>query len=145
MSVKKQEFIELLKNAKTDRKGNLYYIGKEYCGKRVYFATVNTICDDFVKEYCCDENGECYHYNRHFTNNDDTIEIQIVKGEKQKPKTNFDRITSSVESLAENLVESVNMELVGLRHKAGDGKLCATWEEAVQRTIEWLQKEAENG
>ena len=65
--------------------------------------------------------------------------------EYYKPRTNFDRITSSVENLAENLVESVNMELVGLRHKAGDGKLCATWEEAVQRTIEWLQKEADDG
>ena len=99
--MKKQEFIELLKNAKTDEKGNLYYIGKEYCGKRVYFATVNTICDDFVEEYCCDENDECYHYNRHFTNNDDTIEIQIVKDEAEKPRTNFDKITESVENFVQ--------------------------------------------
>ena len=62
---------------------------------------------------------------------------------RRKPKTNFDRITESVESLAENLVECVDMELVGLRHKAGDGKLCATWEEAMQRTMEWLNKECE--
>lgn len=61
---------------------------------------------------------------------------------ENEPQTNYDKITASAESLAEHLVESINMDLGGLRHRAGDGKLCATWEEAVQRTIEWLQKEA---
>lgn len=60
-------------------------------------------------------------------------------------RTNFDKITESVEILAEHLVESISMDLGGLRHRAGDGKLCATWEEAKQRTIEWLQKECDNG
>ena len=61
----------------------------------------------------------------------------------EKPITNYDKITESVESLAEHLVVSINMDLGGLRHGAGDGKLCATWEEAKQRTIEWLRKECE--
>lgn len=76
----KKEFIKLIKNAKVDENGNLYYVDDSIgIGNRVYFATVTTICDDFVKEYCYDEDGECEHYDRHFTSNDDTLEIIIVK------------------------------------------------------------------
>ena len=60
-------------------------------------------------------------------------------------KTNFDKITESTESLASHLVESIDMDLVGLRYKASDGKLCKTWGEAIQRTIDWLQQEVDNG
>lgn len=74
----KKEFIKLIKNAKVDENGNLYYVD-DSIGNRVYFATVTTICDDFVKTYCYDEDGECEHYDRHFTANDDTLEIIIIK------------------------------------------------------------------
>lgn len=63
--------------------------------------------------------------------------------DRTKP-TNFDKITKSVESLAKNLVESIATDWGTTHHKAGNGKLCATWEEAVQLTIEWLRQEAEN-
>lgn len=74
----KKQFIKLLENAQTDENGNLYYIER---GHRVYFATITTICDDFVKEYCYDEGkGDvCGRYDRHFTHNDDTLEIFVVK------------------------------------------------------------------
>lgn len=58
-------------------------------------------------------------------------------------ETNFDRITESVEALAENLVESHLTDWGTTLHRAGNGKLCDTWEEAFQLTIEWLQKECE--
>lgn len=78
----KAQFIKLLENAQADENGNLYYI--EYIGERehrVYFATITTICDDFVKEYCYDDGKgkECGRYDRHFTHNDDTLEIFVVK------------------------------------------------------------------
>lgn len=84
----KKEFIKLINNAKVDENGNLYYIDNslEICN-RVYFATVTTICEDFVTTYCYDENGEAGRYDRHFTQNDDTLEIIIVK-ELQKEKSN---------------------------------------------------------
>lgn len=84
----KKEFIKLINNAKVDENGNLYYIDNslEICN-RVYFATVTTICEDFVTTYCYDKNGEAGRYDRHFTQNDDTLEIIIVK-KLQKEKSN---------------------------------------------------------
>ena len=77
----KEEFVELINNAEVDEKGNLYYIDNSLgIGNRVYFATTTTLCDDFVTTYCYDENGEAGLYDRHFTQNDDTLDIIIVKG-----------------------------------------------------------------
>ena len=83
----KKEFIKLINNAKVDENGNLYYIDNslEICN-RVYFATVTTICEDFVTTYCYNENGETGRYDRHFTQNDDTLEILIVKEKQKKQK-----------------------------------------------------------
>lgn len=78
----KQEFIKLLDKAKVDKQGNLYFIGDKEIKNRVYFATVTTICDDFVEEYCSEHKNEFEYYNRHFTYNDDTIEIKIVNNKE---------------------------------------------------------------
>ena len=76
----KEQFVELLEKAVTDEYGNLYYVDNSIgIGNRVYFATVTTICDDFVKTYCYENETGCGRYDRHFTKNDDTIEILIVK------------------------------------------------------------------
>ena len=78
--MEKEEFIKLINSAKVDENGNLYYIDHSLSiNNRVYFATITTICDDFVKTYCYDEDGEAGRYDRHFTSNDDTLEIIIVK------------------------------------------------------------------
>lgn len=77
--MKKEEFIKLIDNAKVDENGNLYYIDDSLSiNNRVYFATVTTIYEDFVKTYCYEGEGVGY-YDRHFTPNDDTLEISIVK------------------------------------------------------------------
>lgn len=81
----KKEFIKLIKNAKVDENGNLYYVDNSIgIGNRVYFATVTTVCNDFVETYCCEEDGKCEHYDRHFTSNDDTLEIIIVKKSQER-------------------------------------------------------------
>lgn len=72
----RKEFKKLLHKAKTDDKGNLY-VEDEF--SRIYFGTVQTICSDFVDEYC-DEEGECY--DRHFTRDDDTLVIHVVNNKK---------------------------------------------------------------
>lgn len=80
----KQEFLKLLENAKTDKHKNLYFIDESIgINNRVYFATVTTICDDFIKEYCYKKDDGFEHYNRHFTSNDDTFEIQIVNAKRK--------------------------------------------------------------
>lgn len=76
----KKEFIKLINNAKVDENGNLYYIDNSLSiGNRVYFATVTTICEDFATTYCYEQDGESGRYDRHFTLNDDTLEIILVK------------------------------------------------------------------
>lgn len=76
----KKEFIKLIDNAKVDENGNLYYIDHSLSiNNRVYFATVTTICEDFVETYCDDVGGESVRYDRHFTTNDDTLKIIVVK------------------------------------------------------------------
>ena len=83
----KKEFIKLIKNAKVDENGNLYYIDDSIgVHNRVYFATVTTICKDFVTTYCYQEDGKVSRYDRHFTENDDTLEIIIVKESQEKQK-----------------------------------------------------------
>lgn len=81
----KKEFIKLINNAKVDENGNLYYIDDSLSiGNRVYFATITTICNDFVTTYCYEEDGKAGRYDRHFTQNDDTLEINIVKELQKK-------------------------------------------------------------
>lgn len=83
----KEKFIKLLEKAKKDRYGNLYYIDDEIgINNRVYFGTITTICEDFIKTYCCKEIDGFEYYNRHFTLNDDTIEICLVKDKIIKTK-----------------------------------------------------------
>lgn len=83
----KKEFIKLINNAEVDENGNLYYIDYSLgINNRVYFATVTTVCDDFVKKYCHDKDGKCEHYDRHFTSNDDTLKIIIVKKSQEGKK-----------------------------------------------------------
>ena len=85
----REEFIELINNAEVDEKGNLYYIDNSIgIGNRVYFATITTICEDFVTTYCYDgdRDGEAGLYDRHFTPNDDTLDIIVVKDLKKKRK-----------------------------------------------------------
>ena len=76
----KKELIKLIDNAKVDENGNLYYIDDSLTiNNRVYFATITTICEDFVETYCDDVDGESVRYDRHFTTNDDTLKIIVVK------------------------------------------------------------------
>ena len=53
----KNEFIKLINNAKVDENGNLYYNDDSLCIGNIYFATVTTICNDFVATYCYDKDG----------------------------------------------------------------------------------------
>lgn len=83
----KEEFLNLLENAKEDENGNLYFLDKILSSDgddeahRVYFGTITTICDDLIEEHSteCGEYREVY--DRHFWN-DDTLEIKIVNKNK---------------------------------------------------------------
>jgi hypothetical protein len=63
---------------------------------------------------------------------------------RTKHKTNYDNITSSVERLANMLVQmSLNCDFIPCYY-APDGKVFAMDKEgAIQYTIEWLQKECD--
>lgn len=74
----KKEFLKLIKNAKEDENGYLYFVG-DGDNWRTYFTTVTTVCNDFVNEYCYQTENDCEYYNRHFTENDDTIELHVVR------------------------------------------------------------------
>lgn len=62
-----------------------------------------------------------------------------------KPKTNYDKITASVDALAEMIVQmSLNCDFIPCYY-APDGTVFAMDKEgAIQYTIEWLQKECED-
>ena len=91
----KEKFIELLKNAKIDKYGNLYVEQKEFDDgfifeglgvKRWYFSLTNTVCDDLIEEFCeQDSNNNFELYDRHFWN-DDTLEIKIINNGNPKKK-----------------------------------------------------------
>ena len=70
--MKKEDFIKLLDQAKTDENGRLYLDGK-YCNK-VYFGLITAICADPFDDYGCDEDEI---YDRHWWD-DDTLEIRVV-------------------------------------------------------------------
>lgn len=93
----KEQFLELLKKAKTDEYGNLYVLQKEFDKddlfiedlgeKRWYFSLSNTVCDDLVDEYCGQDSKNNFElYDRHFTRNDDTLEIKIVNNGNPKQR-----------------------------------------------------------
>ena len=83
----KNEFIKLINNAKVDENGNLYYNDDSLnIDNRIYFATVTTICNDFVATYCYDIGGKAVLYDNHFTQNDDTLKINIVKELQEEQK-----------------------------------------------------------
>lgn len=71
---------------KQDKDGFFYYtepldeIDKKFGlkPKKVYLAFVQTVCEDFKETYCYGEDKKEF-YDRHFTDNDDTIEIKLVK------------------------------------------------------------------
>lgn len=76
----KKEFINLLDIAKEDQYGNLYIEG-EY-DNRIYFCTIETVCEDLIEKYCCKEEDGYELYDRHFWN-DDTLSCIIVnKGDE---------------------------------------------------------------
>lgn len=79
----KEEFINLIKSAKTDKYCNLYIEGKYE--NRVYFSTITTICADLIEEHCCEEENGFELYDRHFWN-DDTLECKIVNVVKLKSR-----------------------------------------------------------
>lgn len=59
-------------------------------------------------------------------------------------KTNFDRITESVESLAKMIVQmSLNGDFVPCFYAPDGTEFIMDEERAIQYTIEWLQEEAE--
>ncbi len=83
----KKEFIKIINKAKVDENGNLYYIDNSLnIGNRVYFATITTLYNDFVTTYCYDIGGKAFLYDNHFTQNDDTLGINIVKELQEKQK-----------------------------------------------------------
>ena len=58
------------------------------------------------------------------------------------PKTNFDKITESVESLAKMIVQmSLNGDFVPCFYAPDGTEFVMDKERAIQHTIEWLQKE----
>lgn len=101
-------------------------------------------CNDFIKamkEY--QKTEPCKWY----ITRDKIIKLQNEGAIKPKPRTNFDKIVSSVESLAEFIVEASEFELdenlFTYYHPVLE---CSTTDkqEAIQYTIEWLQKECDN-
>lgn len=63
-----------------------------------------------------------------------------------KPRTNFDKITESVENLAEFIVEASEYQIDEYLFTYYNPALeCSTSdkEEAIQHTIKWLQKECD--
>lgn len=70
--MKKEDFIKLLEQAKTDESGRLYLDGKYQ--NKVYFGLITTICEDPFDGYGCYDDEI---YDRHWWN-DDTLEIRVV-------------------------------------------------------------------
>lgn len=79
--MRKEQFIELLNNAKEDKNGNLYIDG-EYDNK-IYFGTITTICEDLIEGFCNKEKEGYELYDRHFVN-DDTLKCKIFHNKDNK-------------------------------------------------------------
>ena len=50
--------------------------------------------------------------------------------------TNYEKITYSVESLADYLIKPVDLDFGGKIYKSADGKFCETYEEAEKKLKE---------
>lgn len=100
--MKLKDFKKLLNKARIDKNGQIFLYGKDInkiMGKNYvidnsndlefgqeaqkwYFGLLYTVCKDFSTGYCSyvdKSKKDIEYYNRHFTNNDDTLEIQIVR------------------------------------------------------------------
>lgn len=75
----KDDFIEMLNNAREDEYGRLYVIGNY--DNRIYFGTITTICED-IFNLTSDKTTEEI-YDRHFWN-DDTLECHVVSTKHDK-------------------------------------------------------------
>lgn len=72
----KEEFINMLEQAKEDEYGRLYVLGKY--NNKIYFGTITTICEDIFELNHSKENQDTAElYDRHFWN-DDTLECFVV-------------------------------------------------------------------
>lgn len=69
----KENFIEMINNAKEDEYGRLYVLGHN--NNKIYFGTITTICEDIFNMTSDKETEEIY--DRHFWN-DDTLECHVV-------------------------------------------------------------------
>lgn len=100
-------------------------------------------CNDFIeaiKEY--QKTEPCKWY----ITRDKIIKLQNEGAIKPKPRTNFDKITESVESLAEFLVENDKELTYYDDYYYWDyinDQPCYDREEAKQSIKEWLQKECD--
>lgn len=72
----KDKYIELLKNAETDKYGNLYIREDD---RKWYFSLTNTVCEDLID--IITDYGDLPNkheiYDRHWVN-DDTLQSKIV-------------------------------------------------------------------
>ena len=127
----KNEFIKLINNAKVDENGNLYYNDDSLCIGNIYFATVTTICNDFVATYCYDKDGKAVLYDNHFTQNDDTLEINIVKELQEKN----DKLQKQVD---ESLNRKIEPKIFHCHADASE--TCPKVQQAVKEFAERLKK-----
>ena len=114
---------------------------------RIYFIT--DFEDNEIVEFAYDcekpsakAQGFAYYQNK------GGITKLCAKDDLVPIKTNFDRITASVESLAVVLVDFTEEELEpNLLTYLDPINMCSTSDKclAIRNTIEWLQKDCENG
>ena len=104
-------------------------------------------CETCREKPCKIKDGECCTDNIA-----DYIREAVKEENATKPKTNFDRITENEESLAEHMVHLCYETYYDINRGEMDnrpyyttitGECYYNKEEAIKRTIEWLQKEAE--
>lgn len=74
--MKKEDFMQLLAQAKEDEYGRLYIKGKY--DNKIYFGIMTTICEDlFVLNHSEESIDTDELYDRHFWN-DDTFEAHVI-------------------------------------------------------------------
>lgn len=91
------------------------------------------------------DKGE-YHlqYETDSRDNFNAVERLVQKCIDNKPQTNFDKITESVESLAKKLIVfSLNGNFMPCFYTPDGKEFIKDEEKALQHTIEWLQKTCE--
>lgn len=97
----KEDFLNLLEQAKEDEYGNLYVLS-EY--NKVYFGTITTVCEDIL-EMADRKDHEVY--DRHFWN-DDTLECKIVTTQNIEKNEDKYFIPKRIEKLRDNLIKSTD-------------------------------------